>query len=157
MEWSVLMGGAVEFFRKTYAMISTFDDLLQAARAEAAPQRLLMVFMGAELPSDATDAQRADFLAGEGGALVPLMCVDKRPDQLESFSQLCAEADALNSGWRMVLAGALPGQAGKEPNDQAVDAVFERWLAEIQSGNIEKVIAQSLVFTRDGLAVQLSA
>jgi hypothetical protein len=51
----------------------------------------------------------------------------------------------------------LPGQAGNEPNDQAVDAVFERWLAEIQSGNIEKVIAQSLVFTRNGLAVQLSA
>ena len=138
-------------------MISTFDDLLQAARAQSMPQRLLMVFAGAELPGDATDLQRAEFLAGEGGALVPLMCVDKRPDQLESFRHLCAEADAINSGWRMVLAGALTGQPGQEPSDQAVDAVFERWLAEIQGGNIQKVIAQTLVFTREGNAVQLGA
>jgi hypothetical protein len=157
MEWSVLMVAMVEFLNKVNNMISTFDDLLQTARTQATPQRLLMVFAGAELPGDATELQRAEVLAGEGGALVPLMCVDKRPDQLESFRQLCAEADVINSGWRMVLAGALPGQLGQEPSDHAVDAVFERWLAEIQSGNIKKVIAQTLVFTREGNAVQLGA
>ena len=57
--------------------ISSFDDLLLQARQQAEPQRLLFVFSGAELPDDATAQQRARFEAGAGGALTPLMCVDK--------------------------------------------------------------------------------
>jgi len=34
--------------------IETFDQLLAAARAQPTPQRLLMVFAGAELPADAS-------------------------------------------------------------------------------------------------------
>ncbi len=56
--------------------ISNFDELLQAARAQAQPQRLLFVFAGVELPDDSTPEQAASFAAGEGGALVPLMVVD---------------------------------------------------------------------------------
>ena len=62
--------------------ISSFDDLLQAARMQPEPQRLLFVFAAVELPDDATPAQRARFEAGQGGALVPLMCVDKRPEEI---------------------------------------------------------------------------
>ena len=39
--------------------ISSFDDLLHAARLQPEPQRLLFVFVGVELPDDATPAQRA--------------------------------------------------------------------------------------------------
>ncbi|MDO9479321.1 MAG: ribonucleotide reductase subunit alpha, partial [Hydrogenophaga sp.] len=56
--------------------IATFDDLLSAARAQPLPQRLLLVFAGIELPDDATPTERAGFERGEGGALVPQMCVD---------------------------------------------------------------------------------
>ncbi len=52
--------------------ISSFDDLLHAARLQPEPQRLLFVFVGVELPDDATPAQRARFEQGQGGALVPL-------------------------------------------------------------------------------------
>ncbi|HQS32831.1 MAG TPA: ribonucleotide reductase subunit alpha, partial [Polaromonas sp.] len=72
--------------------ISSFDDLLQAARAQPEPQRLLFVFAGVELPDDATPEQRQRFAAGQGGALVPLMCVDKRPDELASFGALMQES-----------------------------------------------------------------
>ena len=72
--------------------ISSFDDLLQAARMQPEPQRLLFVFAAVELPDDATPAQRARFEAGQGGALVPLMCVDKTPQELASFDVLVAEA-----------------------------------------------------------------
>ena len=34
--------------------ISTFDDLLRAARQQPQPQRLLFVFAGAELPENST-------------------------------------------------------------------------------------------------------
>src|SRR5437763_15902630 len=53
--------------------ISSFDDLLRVARQQAEPQRLLFVFVGAELPEDSTSEQRQRFAAGAGGALVPLM------------------------------------------------------------------------------------
>lgn len=138
-------------------MISTFDDLLLAAGAQGVPQRLLMVFAAADLPEDATAEQRAGFVSGHGGALAPLMCVDKRPEQLASFAQLCAEADSLNSGWCLVLAGALSGQNGLDPTDQAVDDVFQRWLEHMRMGRVDQVLAQTLVFTRDGTAVQLQA
>ena len=53
--------------------ISSFDDLLRAARSQPEPQRLLFVFAGAELPEDCTPEQRARFEAGQGGALTPMM------------------------------------------------------------------------------------
>ena len=62
--------------------ITSFDDLLHAASAQPEPQRLLFVFAGVELPDDATPAQRERFAAGQGGALVPMMCVDKRPEEI---------------------------------------------------------------------------
>lgn len=138
-------------------MISNFDDLLHAARAQAQPQRLLMVFAGAELPDDASPQQRAEFEAGQGGALVPLMCVDKSPDEMESFAQLCKEADGMHSGWRVVLAGALSGTQGQVPSNQAVDDTLQRWLGQIQAGRMDQVLAQTLAFTRDGMAVPLQA
>ena len=121
------------------------------------PQRLLLVFAGAELPDDATPEQRAEFAAGQGGALVPLMCVDKRPEELASFAQLRAEADGQHSGWRLVLAGALSGAPGQTPSDAAVDDALQRVLGLIQAGRMDQVLAQMLAFTRDGLAVPLRA
>lgn len=138
-------------------MISNFDDLLHAARSQAQPQRLLMVFAAAEMPDDATPQQQAEFEAGQGGALVPLMCVDKSPDEMESFAQLCKEADGMHSGWRVVLAGALSGTQGQAPSKQAVDETLQRWLGQIQAGRIDQVLAQTLAFTRDGVAVSLQA
>ena len=89
--------------------IQTFDDLLSAARSQPLPQRLLFVFAGVELPSDATPAQRFEFERGEGGALVPQMCVDKGLDELHSFDQLVQEAKAFGQPWGMVFAAALAG------------------------------------------------
>ncbi len=136
-------------------MISHFDDLLRAARSETLPQRLLIVFAGAELPADATVAQRAAFEAGHGGALVPVMCVDKRPADVESFAQLSAEADTMQQGWKVVLAGALPGSVSGEPTDSAINEVFQRWLAHIQSGRVDQVLAQTIAFSRTGEAISL--
>lgn len=63
-------------------MLASFDDLLQAARQQLQPQRLLFVFAGASLPADADAAQRERFSAGQGGELAPLMCVDKTLEEL---------------------------------------------------------------------------
>ena len=102
--------------------ISNFDDLLQAARAQPEPQRLLFVFAGVELPDDASAAQRQDFEAGQGGALVPLMCVDKGLDELVSFDVLIEESRQFGHNWGLVFAAATSKEAEK-PLERMVEAI----------------------------------
>ena len=94
-----------------------------AARPQPQPHCLLLVFVQVELPEDSTEAERADFEAGHGGALVPVMCVDLAPERVADFAQLRAEADGRGAAWAMVLAGALGGQGGHRP-----DAGIQRWV-----------------------------
>ncbi len=111
--------------------ISNFDDLLVAARAQPEPQRLLFVFAGAELPDDPTPEQRARFEQGAGGALVPLMCVDKSIAELTTFEALVAESQEMGQAWQIVFAAALSGAVGspltadnaREPLKRMEDAI----------------------------------
>ena len=54
--------------------VSHFDPFLQAAATQPEPQRLLFVFAAAELPGDATPAQRLRHAVGAGDALAPSAC-----------------------------------------------------------------------------------
>ena len=79
--------------------ISSFDDLLRTAAAQAEPQRLLFLFAqkgeiekrsGAAIDRSATIS---------GGTLTPIMCVDKGLDELTSFDGLSQESEALGKSW----------------------------------------------------------
>ena len=87
--------------------IASFEDLLRAARAQAEPQRLLFVFASAVLPEDSTPEQRAGFAAGQGGALEPLMSVDKAPEELGSFAALVEESRQFGPDWSIVFVASL--------------------------------------------------
>ncbi|CAN5348718.1 hypothetical protein BH10PSE16_BH10PSE16_13300 [soil metagenome] len=114
--------------------ISSFDDLLQAARAQPEPQRLLFVFAGIELPDDATPEQRERFEAGQGGALVPLMCADKRPDELASFGALVEESSQFGNHWGIVFAAALSGTVNRAPTPEDAEAPLQRMVEAIKRG-----------------------
>ena len=131
--------------------ISSFDDLLCAARAQPQPQRLLFVFAGASLPADATAEQRARFEAGAGGELAPLMCVDKAPDDLADFAALADESRQFGQAWAIVFAAALPGRGGRAPGGAEVDAALQRMVEAVRRG----AIASYVPFGRDGLPVRL--
>ena len=90
--------------------IENFSDLLLAARAQPLQQRLLFVFVEAMLAEDANAQQRAGFAAGHGGTLVPIMCVDKGPQELSSFDALVQEAAQFGHAWRLVFAAASCNQ-----------------------------------------------
>ena len=132
--------------------ITSFDDLLRAAHAQPEPQRLLFVLAAAELPDEATPAQRAQFEAGDGGALVPRMCVDKAPHELDSFAALVREAAQFDQGeWDMVFAAALPGTPQHAPTSTDAEAPLQAMVEAIRAGQISNYIA----FNRQGVPVQL--
>jgi hypothetical protein len=131
--------------------ITTFDELLQAARRQADPQRLLLVFAGATLPDAATAEQRARFEAGEGGELAPLMCVDKDPQALADFATLRAESETLGPRWTLVFAAALSGRAPLPPSDAQVDSALQAMVEAVRQGDIGRFVP----FDRQGQAVHL--
>ncbi len=114
--------------------IANFADLLQAARAQPEPQRLLFVFAQAELPEDATPEQRANFEQGHGGALVPLTTVDKSPGELGTFEQLVAEAASYAPGWVVVFVAGLSGEGGSAPGLAQIERSLERMVESIKAG-----------------------
>lgn len=124
--------------------IATFDDLLAAARQQPEPQRLLFVFAGAELPEGSSPAERARFEAGQGGALAPLMCVDKRPDEVVSFAALAEESRQFGPPWALVFVAAMA-------DGRDAEAPLQRMVEDVKRGAIGNYIP----FNTEGEAVRL--
>jgi hypothetical protein len=132
--------------------ISSFSDLLSAARAQQEPQRLLFVFAQAELADDSTEEERRRFEAGEGGALVPVMSVDKSPEDIVDFAALVSESLQFGKPWTVVFVAALSGRGGVVPADADVFQVLDRMTAAIKTGNL----AAFIPFDRAGDTIQFS-
>lgn len=126
------------------SFLSSFDDLLQAARQQPEPQRLLFVFTSAELPEDSTPEQRARFEAGLGGALTPLMSVDKAPEEIRDFQALVEESRQFGKEWSVVFVAALSGSGDAEQ-------ALERMIAAIKAGSPGALVP----FDRQGQALSL--
>ncbi|MDD4943804.1 MAG: ribonucleotide reductase subunit alpha [Rhodoferax sp.] len=131
--------------------ISCFDDLLLAASQQPQGQRLLLVFASAELPEEATPAQRADFAQGHGGALVPAMCVDQTPDEIGNFERLVQEANQFGTAWQVVFVSTLSGQGSEPPSSKTAEPVLQRMVEAIKLGTLANMIA----FDTSGQAIDL--
>lgn len=117
--------------------ITSFDDLLRMATEQDGLQRLLLVFCKAEMPEDATPQQKAEFEAGEGGALVPVASVDKFPEVLGSFAELCAEAVGHGLDWDVLFVAAMDRQAHEGPDQiAAVDQALEAMVVAVKAGQV---------------------
>jgi hypothetical protein len=140
------------FLEKSIMNIASFDDLLTAARQQPQPQRLLFVFAAAELPEGSNPEQVRRFQAGQGGALTPLMCVDKTPDEIGSFDVLVQESRQFGQDWALVFVSSLSGRAGQAPSSQDADAPLQRMVESIKAGQL----GQLLPFDLRGEPVLLS-
>ena len=119
---------------------SHFEQLLQAAAAQPEPQRLLFVFATAELPDDATLAQRLRFEAGEGGTLTPVSCVDKGLDELTDFDALATESRAAGFAWQMVFAAGLSGRHGQSPGSEQVGQALQAMVERVRDGRLDSFL-----------------
>jgi len=131
--------------------LHNFSDLLQAARQQPEPQRLLFVFAAAELPRDATAEEKVLFERGEGGALAPRLCVDKTPDEIESFAGLREESTRTGIDWDILFVAAMAGRGSFAPNPDEAVQPLKMMVEAIKAGRIGEFLA----VTRDGELVQL--
>lgn len=121
--------------------ITSFDDLLRMANQQASLQRLLLVFCKAEMPEDATPQQKAEFEAGEGGALVPVASVDKFPEALASFAVLSAEAAQHGLEWDVLFVAAMDRQEPEGADEvAAVDQTLEAMVSAVKAGQVESFV-----------------
>ena len=132
--------------------LSNFADFLAAAHAQPDAQRLLFVFAVAELPHDHTPGQAIRFREGRGGALAPVMCVDKAPAELSDFAGLSDEARLTGQPWDLVFVAALAVKGGRVPATADVDRGLRTMIASVQRG----AIGGFLAFDGRGEAVSLS-
>ncbi|MDR3370843.1 ribonucleotide reductase subunit alpha [Rhodoferax sp.] len=121
--------------------ISSFDDLVLAARQQTQPQQLLFVFATAELPDDATPEQRAGFEQGVGGALVPATCVDKTLDDISDFSAIKREASQFVKNWCVLFASSLSGADTLPPAQEKIQSALDRMVEAIKLGAFANMIA----------------
>lgn len=121
--------------------IADFTDFLAAARSQDEPQRLLFVFAVAELPQTHSPGQKKRFDAGRGGALAPVMCVDKAPAELRDFAALEAESRHTGQPWDMVFVAALPGRDKQPPEQGDVERALRTMIDAVHRGAIERYLA----------------
>lgn len=132
-------------------MISSYSDLIKATHSEQEPQRLLFVFCRAELPDDASEQEKAAFEKGEGGALTPVICVDKTPQEASEFSALAKESESTGQPWDVVFVAAMSGKGGVPPSSDEAQQPLTMMVESIRLGHINNY----LPLDKNGHAIDL--
>lgn len=130
--------------------ILNFADLLTAAKQQSEPQLLLLVFAKAEMPESPTAEQTKEFESGQGGNLTPVLCVDKYPENLSTFSALVAESKETGHDWDVVFISSMSGVAGHAPTPEQAEQPLQMMVQAIHSGNI----ANFLAMNKNGESIQ---
>ena len=127
-------------------MSVTFNELLSMANAQDEPQRLLFLFARPEgnNPKKSKKMQR--------GHIQPVMCVDKLPEELKSFSQLTEEADSVEKNWQFIFIAGLSGEKGIAPTADAAEPFLNKMTNDVVSG---QNIASYVVIDRAGKPIEL--
>ncbi|WP_417538556.1 ribonucleotide reductase subunit alpha [Marinobacter sp.] len=132
-------------------MISSYSDLIKTAKSEHEPQRLLFVFCRAELPDDASADEKAAFERGEGGALTPVICVDKALEEVSEFAALVEESEGTGQSWDVVFVAAMSGRGGTPPSTDEAQQPLTMMVESIRLGHVSNY----LPLDKSGNAVSL--
>lgn len=131
--------------------IHDFNALLAAARQQAEPQHLLLVFTKAVLHDDHQPQEAERFARGEGGILLPIMCLDRAASELVDFASLQAESARMGEPWQIVFVACLDGNAGQQVPADAIEAGLKRMIQTIQTGGD---VSRYLAFDTSGEPVR---
>jgi hypothetical protein len=84
------------------------------------------------------------------GALIPLVCVDKTPDALETFATLVEESRLVGPEWALVFVASLAGHGGRVPTSKEAEGPLQSMVESIQAGAHQSFIP----FGTDGRPVR---
>jgi hypothetical protein len=102
--------------------MSRFAELLAMANYQQEAVKLLLLFAKASVENQGEQVTK--------GSLEPVMCVDKLPAELGSFSQLCQEADAINQDWDFVFITSISADVDESLIDRSMKSI----VSDIQTG-----------------------
>lgn len=133
--------------------IVNYETLLMVSKEQKEPQRFLFVFLKSSLPKDHEGDEQQLFNAGQGGALQPLMCVDKPLDDLTNFADLVAESKNMEQDWQIVLVACLSGMAGIMPAATETELQLKMMVQRVENGGD---LSRYLAFDRKGDLIQFN-
>ena len=133
--------------------ISNYDSLVEAAKHQSVPQRLLFLFLQSYLTDDHTEQEARRFEEGQGGGLKPLFHVDFAAEELTTFEELATESEKMSKDWQIVLVGCLGGKGNKPPEQKEVDEWLKFMEQVVLTGS---PLSQFLAFDRSGDPVHFS-
>ena len=108
-------------------MHSNFQKLIGAAQNQAQPQRLLFLLAKAERNNNPKKSTAK-------GAITPVMCVDKLPEELTTFADFVAEADGIDTSWNMILIAGLNGENGQAPTTDEAEPLLNKMANDVMQG-----------------------
>lgn len=120
---------------------------------QSSPQRMLFVFTKAELPGEHTKDQQEQFKARKGGALTPVLCVDKLASAQVSFVNLVEESGHTGKDWDIVFVACMNGTSADVTESAEAEEPLKEMVKSIQVGSIGNYLA----FNRDGEMVRMKA
>ena len=120
---------------------------------QATTQRMLFVFTHAELPEGPTKGQQEEFKARKGGALKPVMVVDKLASNRVSFASLVEESRQTGQEWEIVFVACMDSKSADATESVEAEEPLKEMVKSIQVGSIGNYLA----FNRDGDMVRLKA
>jgi hypothetical protein len=113
---------------------------------------MLFVFAESELPEDHNTIEAQRFHAGQGGALNPVMYVDKTLEELTVFSDLVTESQQMGQRWQIVFVAALAGRDGELPSSAEAQEALEMMVKSVQQGAISNFLA----YDHEGTPMQIA-
>lgn len=107
--------------------------------------------MEASLPEEHKDEEKNSFHLGQGGALQPVMCVDKTPEELDGFAELVKESIEMEQDWQIVLVASLSGKNGVVPDVVEAERSLNMMVETVQHGGD---LSKFMAFDRSGEPVR---
>lgn len=128
---------------------------MPACTRQAEPQRLLFVFVGAEKPGEITPNRRVKESemndTRKGGALTPLMCLDKLASELGTFASLIETSVPAELSWDIVFVAGASEKPEIKVSRKETEQILKGMNQLIEEGNIGRFLA----FNRKGEIIQL--
>lgn len=124
---------------------SNFQKLVNAAKSQSEPQRLLFLLAKSERENKARKSRAR-------GTITPIACVDKLPEELSTIKKFVSEADQINSDWDMIFIAGMNGSEGKAPTTEEAEPLLNKMANDLMGG---QDLSRYLILTRDDQQVEL--